>query len=184
MLQHTGKRLAPDLWQQVAKTIFQLFSESMPQDLFCEDKIQDNAVDAQLPFHSASVVIQCVVQLLLIDLLQDTVPQHYDTIPPAAISVLLDALQHSFEFAQEFNQKIPLRQKLKRLGFMREMKQLPGLLKQEREGLSCSLKILFRIQGDSRMKESESDYTAQGKRLMKICTAVLRNYIQKDRMLQ
>lgn len=184
MLQHTGKRLAPDLWQQVAKTIYQLFSDSMPKDLFCEDKIQDGSIDAQLPFHSASVVIQCVVQLLLIDLLQDTVPDHYDTIPPAAISVLLDALQHSFEFAQEFNQKIALRQKLKRLGFMREMKQLPGLLKQEREGLSCSLKILFRIQGDSRMKESEADYIAQGERLMKICTDVLRNYIQKDRRLQ
>merc|ERR1719336_1555763 len=96
---------------------------------------------------------------------------------------LLDALQRSFEFAQEFNQQIELRQTLKKLGFMREMKQLPGLLKQEREALSCSLKILFQVQGDARMQGTP--YVAQAvERLMCLCATVLRTYSAKERMLQ
>jgi len=97
--------------------------------------------------------------------------------------VLLDALQRSFEFAQEFNQQIDLRQALKRLGFMREMKQLPGLLKQEREALSCSLKILFQVQSDERMQDSEFAPQAM-ERLMKLCSMVLRNYVHKERQVQ
>lgn len=142
-----------------------------------------NVRDGLLPFSKDEVVIQCVVQLLLIDMLQDTVQQHYEHIPPAGIMVLLDALQRSFEFAQEFNQQIDLRQALKRLGFMREMKQLPGLLKQEREALSCSLKILFQVQSDERMQDSEFAPQAM-ERLMKLCSMVLRNYVLKERQVQ
>merc|ERR1711972_99792 len=134
--------------------------------------------EGQLPFRKDDVVIQCVVQLLLIDMLQDTVAQHYEHIPPVGIMNLLDVLQRSFEFAQEFNQQIELRQTLKRLGFMREMKQLPGLLKQEREALSCSLKILFQVQRDARMRECE--YAAQAShRLQSLCCSVLQNYVAK-----
>lgn len=138
--------------------------------------------EGHLPFRKDHVVTQCVVQLLLIDMLQDTVAQHYNHISPTGIMTLLDALQQSFEFAQEFNQKIDLRQMLKRLGFMREMKQLPGLLKQEREALSCSLKILFQVQCDTRMQKSE--YAARAvERLMHLCGTVLRNYVNKERLL-
>merc|ERR1719181_2657173 len=116
-------------------------------------------------------------------MLQDTVSNHYEYIPPAGIMVLLDALQRSFEFAQQFNEKIDLRQALKRLGFMREMKQLPGLLKQEREALSCSLKILFQVQRDERMQGS--DLAPQAiERLMTLCGMVLRNYVMKERQIQ
>merc|ERR1712151_60963 len=133
----------------------------------CVDDIMRAETEAggQLPFRKDIVVIQGVVQLLLIDMLQDTVAQHYDHIPPDGLMTLLDALRRSFEFAQEFNQKIELRQTLKQLGFMREMKQLPGLLKQEREALSCSLKVLFQVQRDARMQGTP--YVAQAvERLM------------------
>merc|ERR1740129_2194065 len=95
---------------------------------------------------------------------------------------LLDALQRSFAFAQEFNQRIGLSQALKRLGFMREMKQLPGLLKQEREALSCSLKILFKVQGDSKLQGTEHAAEAVD-RLMRISSTVLQNYANKERQL-
>merc|ERR1719343_1087909 len=95
---------------------------------------------------------------------------------------LLYALQRAFEFAQEFNQQIELRQALKQLGFMREMKQLPGLLKQEREALSCSLNVLFQVQADSRMK-SGTDTNQAVERLMHLCCSVLRNYVNKERKL-
>jgi len=181
LLLHTGSNLEPKAWQAVARTVFQLFNDSMPTQLICHEI--ENSSSLQLPFHRDDVVIQCVVQLLLIDMLQEMITQHYSHIPPAAIMVLLDALQRSFEFAHKFNQQIPLRQALKRLGFMREMKQLPGLLKQEREALSCSLKILFQVQGDARMKESDYAQKAM-ERLLVICDAVLRNYVGKEQRLQ
>merc|ERR1719254_384240 len=107
-------------------------------------------------------------------MLQDAITQHYEHIPPTGIMTLLDALQGSFEFAQEFNQQIELRQTLKRMGFIREMRQLPGLLKQEREALSCSLKMLFQVQADPRMMDSEHHAKAV-ERLRRLCSMVLRN---------
>lgn len=180
LLSHTGTSLKPESWQKVTASILHLFHDSMPRKLMCVEASMSN--EAQLPFRKDPVVTLCVVQLLLIDMLQDTVTQNYNHIPPTGIMTLLDALKQSFEFAQEFNQKIELRQMLKRLGFMREMKQLPGLLKQEREALSCSLKILFQVQADARMQKS--DYAAQAvERLMHLCSTVLRNYVNKERLL-
>jgi brefeldin A-inhibited guanine nucleotide-exchange protein len=181
LLLHTGKSLSAESWQKVTASILQLFNDSMPTKLLC---VKVSATDGQLPFRTDDVVIQCVVQLLLIDVLQDTVREHYEHIPPAGIMTLLDALQRSFEFAQEFNQQIELRQTLKRLGFMRDMKQLPALLKQEREALSCSLNVLFQVQADERMLQN-SDISGQAvERLMKLCCNVLRNYVQKEQLLQ
>jgi len=177
LLLQSGKNLRPDAWEKVTVSILHLFDESMPTKLMCGE------ISSSLPFRKDDVVIQCVVQLLLIEMLQDTVKSHYDHIPPRGIMTLLDALQKSFAFAQEFNQQIELRQTLKRLGFMREMRQLPGLLKQEREALSCSLKILFQVQGDVRMQQSECTSKAMD-RLMQLCGNVLRNYVSKERLLQ
>lgn len=187
----TGKNLKPEAWEKVTAMILLLFRDSMPTKLIeFEDEIHrmlseernKASEDCQLPFSKDEVVNKCVVQLLLIDMLQETVTKHYEHIPPTGVMVLLDALQRSFEFAQHFNQLIELRQALKRLGFMREMKQLPGLLKQEREALSCSLKILFQVQGDERMQGT--DFAPQAMdRLMRLCGMVLRNYCQKERTL-
>merc|ERR1712151_719251 len=151
----------------------------------CVDDIMRAETEAggQLPFRKDDVVIQCVVQQLLIDILQDTVAQLYDHIPPDGLMTLLDALRRSFEFAQEFNQKIELRQTLKQLGFMREMKQLPGLLKQEREALSCSLKVLFQVGHDIRMQGSDFEVQAR-ERLFDLCTSVLKNYVAKEQQLR
>eukprot|EP00923_Selenidium_pygospionis_P039197 GHVN01068257.1.p1 GENE.GHVN01068257.1~~GHVN01068257.1.p1 ORF type:complete len:879 (-),score=222.99 GHVN01068257.1:1062-3404(-) len=134
-----------------------------------------------LPFNSSLVVSQCVVQLLLIDLLYtsllpmilkglpskdgdvDAVQQQNSLtsttstprdktyshvgfvgrIPVPALHLLLDALHRSFEFAHSFNKKVTLRHRLKCSGFMREMAQLPGLLKQERQGIMAFVSILF-----------------------------------------
>lgn len=42
-------------------------------------------------------------------------------------------------------------------GFMPEMKQLPGLLKQEREALSCYCLILFKHYEMNKNKEKEAE---------------------------
>lgn len=175
----TGKNMKPNSWQKVTTCILELFRDSMPTKLMEVDV----KASSQLPFNKDDVVIQCVVQLLLIDMLQDAVSQHYEKIPESGIMTLLDALQQSFEFAQEFNRQIELRQALKRLGFMKEVKQLPGLLKQERESLSCSLRILFQVQADPRMSGSEFSSRAVD-RLLRLCSSVLQNYVNKERILQ
>jgi len=175
----TGKKLKPESWQKVTRSILSLFKDSMPTKLMHVDL----KGASQLPFSKDEVVIQCVVQLLLIDMLQDAAAQHYENIPAQGIMTLLDALKQSFEFAQEFNRQIELRQALKRLGFMREMKQLPGLLKQERESLSCSLKLLFQVQADPKMQET--DFAVQAvERLLNLCSSVLQNYVSKEKLLQ
>eukprot|EP00429_Kryptoperidinium_foliaceum_P002733 CAMPEP_0176025860 /NCGR_PEP_ID=MMETSP0120_2-20121206/12659_1 /TAXON_ID=160619 /ORGANISM="Kryptoperidinium foliaceum, Strain CCMP 1326" /LENGTH=1800 /DNA_ID=CAMNT_0017359051 /DNA_START=49 /DNA_END=5451 /DNA_ORIENTATION=- len=181
LLKLTGTSMSEGSWLKVTDCVKQLFAGSMPVKLMT---VEANASgEAQLPFRRDDVVVQCIVQLLLIDMLQETITQHYEHIPPAGVMALLDALQSSFEFAQDFNQRIELRQTLKRMGFIREMKQLPGLLKQEREALSCSLKVLFQVQADARMLEG--NFASKGtERLMRLCTLVLRNYVNKERILQ
>ncbi|CAJ1345350.1 unnamed protein product [Effrenium voratum] len=174
----TGKNLKPQSWQKVTACILELFRDSMPTKLMEVDA----KASSHLPFNKEDVVIQCVVQLLLIDMLMDAVSQHYENIPESGIMTLLDALQQSFEFAQEFNRQIELRQALKRLGFMKEVKQLPGLLKQERDSLRCSLWILFQVQSDPRMNGSEFASRAVD-RLLRLCSTVLQNYVNKERIL-
>ncbi|CAE7561117.1 Arfgef2 [Symbiodinium natans] len=177
LLISTGKSLTPPLWQKVTNCILELFKESMPTKLMEVDK-----ASVELPFNEEDVVIQCVVQLLLSDMLQNAVFSHYENIPESGLMTLLDALQQSFEFAQEFNRQIELRQALKRLGFMKDMKQLPGLFKQERESLSCSLRILFQVQADPRMQGT--DFASQAvERLLRLCRSVLQNYVSKEKVL-
>jgi len=178
----TGDKLEADGWEKVTASIKRLFAGTMPTKLMSVEASASG--EGQLPFRKDDVVIQCVVQLLLIELLHDRMTTHYDHIPLPGVMTLLDALQSSFEFAQEFNQKIELRQTLKRMGFIREMRQLPGLLKQEREALSCSLKVLFQVQGDPRMQNNSELAVQADEKLKRTCSMVLRNYAHKERLLQ
>jgi len=175
----TGRSLSPKAWEDVARTIFLLFNESMPSKLM----VRDVSACVELPFRRDVVVMQCVVQLLLIDMLQETMGQHLQHIPPVAVMSLLDSLRCSFEFAHKFNQQIGLRQALKRLGFMSEMKQLPGLLKQELEALSCLLKTLFQVPSDDRMCAGGCSEKAVHQ-LLAISEGVLCNYVLKEQRLQ
>eukprot|EP00929_Paragymnodinium_shiwhaense_P023699 TRINITY_DN14780_c0_g1_i1.p1 TRINITY_DN14780_c0_g1~~TRINITY_DN14780_c0_g1_i1.p1 ORF type:complete len:1790 (+),score=604.91 TRINITY_DN14780_c0_g1_i1:213-5582(+) len=180
LLLKVGRKMSPDNWQKVTDVILLMFRDSMPTKLLIN---QDLTPQGELPFKQQEVIIQCVVHLLLIATVGEIVKEHYDHIPPSGIMTLLDALQRSIDFAQNFNQKIELRSTLKKLGFMREMKQLPGLLKQEREALSCSLTMLFQMQQDARMQES--DYVDQAaERLKDLCIQVLENYVSKERIMQ
>jgi len=176
-----GRKMDQTSWAKVTVCIKELFANSMPKQLMCVEVTASG--EGELPFRKDDVVIQCVVQLLLIDMLQETFRDHYPVMPAESVMTLLDALKNSYEFAQEFNQQIELRQTLKRLGFIREMRQLPGLLKQEREALSCSLTVLFQVQADPKFQETEYAEKAI-ERLMQMCSMVLKNYINKERMIQ
>ena len=63
----------------------------------------------------------------------------------------------SYDFTSNFNKQLDLRNSLWQEGFLSEMKQLPGLLKQERESLKCLLLLQsFRYQL-AQQKHEESD---------------------------
>ena len=125
-----------------------------------------------------TVVTGCVVQLLLIDCVHAMFDKHGKHIPRPVILQLLAALEGSFTFAHDFNQKISLRMELKRLGFMRDMRDLPGLLKQELEGLTCYLGILFSLYNMQRLDEELCE------KLLSCCRQVMHNYVKKDRLMQ
>jgi hypothetical protein len=48
------------------------------------------------------------------------------------LEFLYSIIKESYEFSSSFNKKLDLRQNLWKEGFIPEMKQLPGLLRQER----------------------------------------------------
>merc|ERR1712194_505374 len=118
--------------------------------------------------------------LLLIDCVHSAFEKHAESLPRdnEVIKLVLDALEASFTFAHSFNQKITLRLELKRLGFMANMRDLPGLLKQEREGLTCYLGILFGLYGMGRLDSELCE------KLVDCSKSVIQNYVEKDREMQ
>ncbi|KAF4715706.1 Brefeldin A-inhibited guanine nucleotide-exchange protein 1, partial [Perkinsus olseni] len=56
-------------------------------------------------------------------------------------------------FAHSFNVRLDVRERLKKLGFMRDMKQLPGLLKQEREGICVYFRLLVKLYSTTSSRE-------------------------------
>jgi brefeldin A-inhibited guanine nucleotide-exchange protein len=132
-----------------------LFKENAPNDLSkekyekptlkapaSEEKTESEGI---LQFNQEECFTKCIVQLLLISYLNDMMENFYDSLTYADIEIILKSLEKCFMFAKEFNLEINLRYKLWKDGFMADMKQLPGLIKQEREGLSSYLQILFRL---------------------------------------
>lgn len=83
---------------------------------------------------------KCVVQLLLVTTVQDTVVCFYRALSTSQLLALADALEGSYQFAHDFNANVELRYSLWRAGFMT---QVPNLLKQETSGLAAYFRVLL-----------------------------------------
>lgn len=125
---------------------------------------EDNKIDFRI------VRAKCVVQLLLIQLVQDTVVSFYLDISVDQILSLAASVESSYIFAHDFNANIELRFSLWRSGFMN---QVPNLLKQETTGLTIYLRIMFWLYLD---ESKASDVSAELK-LIPLCDSVLRGFI-------
>ncbi len=93
----------------------------------------------------------------------------------------MESLDTSCNFAQAFNQELDLRQKLWHEGFMSDLQQLPGLIRQERDSLTTYLKIMFQLHFHP--KEGQSELFAPNtvsERLFDMCCKVIKNYIKKQ----
>ncbi|KFG65715.1 Sec7 domain-containing protein, partial [Toxoplasma gondii RUB] len=98
-----------------------------------------------LTFEPNHVVTHCIVQLLLVDVLQQVVAPVAPYLPASVLSLFLCALESAFLFATLFNQQVAFRQLLQQRGFMSGMRQLPALHKQSREAVSASLSLLTSV---------------------------------------
>jgi len=89
------------------------------------------------------------LQLLLIETTNDLLRNDdvYKTIPPEHLLRLLSVLDHSYQFAREFNDDKDLRTGLWKVGFM---KHLPNLLKQESSSAATLVHVLLRMYYDDR----------------------------------
>lgn len=114
---------------------------------------------------------KCVVQLLLIEVVQEVCVSFYRTLSTKQIVSMCDCLEMSYKFAHKFNSDIELRYSLWRSGFMN---QVPNLLKQETSGLMAYLRIMFWLYLD---EEREDENGWMEVKVMHLCESVLRRYI-------
>ena len=182
-------------WRVIVDAIARLMTSTTPADLIIPLDAQI------LPFQSSEMVTRCVAQLNLIQVVQeiiacaelqdqpglasveDSAAQLAEdskigtptcaTLGPsiAAKSRLIQSLESSYDFALRFNGELQLRTLLKSLGFMKDLRQLPGLLKQERLAISTIIRICFL----SSLEFSD--------RLCKYSNQVVQSYLSKEAQL-
>ncbi|KAM9342974.1 brefeldin A-inhibited guanine nucleotide-exchange protein 2 [Pholidichthys leucotaenia] len=96
----------------------------------------------------------------------------YRYMTSAHLFKLLDCLLESHTFAKDFNSNNEQRTALWRAGFKGKSK--PNLLKQETSSLACSLRILFRMYSDPKLRDSWPDIQT---RLLLVCSEALAYFI-------
>ena len=100
--------------------------------------------------------------------------------------LLLGCLVDSNKFAHKFNEDKELRTALWKAGFLRKKnRSKPNLLKQEKNSLECSLKIMFRIY---EAKDRSDSHEAMQAQILEVTTSILNRYsgihkIQEQRTL-
>jgi hypothetical protein len=99
------------------------------------------------------------------------------SVPPNLLISLADSVEQSYKFAFKFNSEYQLRIRLKSLGFMRDLRQLPRLIKQEILALTVLIKISWRVvvaTGDMRdtlqsyIESTSRDFVAKEKQLASV----------------
>uniref|UniRef100_A0A674NWG3 ARF guanine nucleotide exchange factor 2 n=1 Tax=Takifugu rubripes TaxID=31033 RepID=A0A674NWG3_TAKRU len=192
-----GKYFDTDFDSQSQSSYDKALSERGPSQMSSEDtwKFSDQKLFAGL-------LIKCVVQLELIQTIDNIVfypatskkedAEHmrnalgeldaeadpgpdqgmYMYMTSAHLFKLLDCLVESHTFAKNFNSNSEQRTALWRAGFKGKSK--PNLLKQETCSLACSLRILFKMYSDPKLKDSWPDIQT---RLLLMCTQALDYFI-------
>ncbi|GAB0491795.1 hypothetical protein MMPV_003050 [Pyropia vietnamensis] len=115
---------------------------------------------------------KCVVQLLLVTTVQDTVVCFYRALSTSQLLALADALEGSYQFAHDFNANVELRYSLWRAGFMT---QVPNLLKQETSGLAAYFRVLLWLYIDE--ARGAAAKSAVEARLLALLQRVLGGYV-------
>lgn len=136
-----------------------------------EDDDEDTSAESKIDFRV--VRSKCVVQLLLIEVVQEVVVSFYEQLATPHIVSMSQCLEMSYTFAHKFNADIELRYSLWRTGFMN---QVPNLLKQETNGLMAYLRIMFWLYLDGERRGDVAEWSEE--RVMALCESVLGRYIR------
>ncbi|KAJ1509470.1 guanine nucleotide exchange protein for ADP-robosylation factor [Coelomomyces lativittatus] len=132
-------------WAQVCICIAELFQATEAHALFDPSTLSPSDTQATV---FQQILVNCVLQLLLIQTLLDTIPNShvYSHIPNPQLFVLIESLEKSYQFSKKFNGDLTLRTDLWKCGFTNK---LPNLVKQETSSLTCILHLLFQIYCDT-----------------------------------
>lgn len=142
-------------------------SEEENEKLKNSEDLENRAIDFRV------VRSKCVVQLLLIQLVQDAVVSFYTRMSAAHVYQLAESLHTSYTFAKDFNGNVELRYSLWRAGFMN---QVPNLLKQETSGLTTYLRIMFWLYLDPARQEEQEELSLE-QAVVNLCDSVLKRFI-------
>lgn len=128
------------------------------------------------------IIVKCVLQLLLIETTHELLQNDdvYSTIPAEHLLRFMGVLDDSWRFARKFNANKPLRMKLWKVGFM---KQLPNLLKQESSSAATLINVLLKMYRDPR----EAHMATRGgvlSRLVPLSSEITRDFIAIDAEVQ
>ena len=165
LVQTMGPKLQPQEWDCFTSSLCLCFEETLPAQLM---QPSDNL---NLDHHFT----QCLVQLQLINCVKETLNKHFSKFTEANILQLLAAINQSHAFAKRFNENVEIRKSLWARGFMKDMKTLPGLIKQQYLSLATIIQIRF-----LRLYEAEEE-TESDEDLLNLCREVLSDYELKIR---
>lgn len=154
-----ASRFDDSQWNEIADAFKMLFDLTTAVELFELDPLKVNraevtdadAVETATPANGthkkSSIVVKCVLQLLMIEMLLELSvnEEFYDAIPHEQLIKFADLLLESYKFAKSFNEDYDLRVRLWNSGVI---ERLPNLLKQESMSSAVFLNIMFRLYCD------------------------------------
>ncbi|ODV89409.1 hypothetical protein CANCADRAFT_139370 [Tortispora caseinolytica NRRL Y-17796] len=148
-----------------------------------EDMVLEEVTPERRRIHGV-IIAKCVLHLLIIETVANLLgdDKTLKAMPLEDIMKLLHCAHESYDFAHRFNSNKPLRMKLWREGFM---KQLPNLLKQETNSASLCLNVLFKLflYHDELGKELGSDNEVENE-LFNVMEAVVQGFVSLDEETQ
>ncbi|OZJ03359.1 hypothetical protein BZG36_02985 [Bifiguratus adelaidae] len=127
-----------------------------------------------------SIIVQCVLQLFLIQTVHDLLNKQkvYASIPARHLMDILACLEKSFHFAKRFNNDSELRMALFKYGYM---KQLPNLLKQETSAGACYVMILMKMYSNTEDIEDRRSHKKEIESvLIPLCSEIFELYASLD----
>ncbi|CAD8182981.1 unnamed protein product [Paramecium pentaurelia] len=140
-------------WNQTIQILDLMVQNTTPNVLFeaaqLDQSIIDDLLSLNLPknqirLNSDQLTLKCILQLMLIDIIQDIVDHHIKLLNEQTYQYLLNIAQNLFKMSFRFNRQIKLRYFLQQQGFMPNLQQLPGLIKQEKSSAIGILNLLHK----------------------------------------
>ena len=161
-------------WLQFCDCMNRFVDSTIP-DVLMEHAGGKHVDLTRLPFDPQEVMNTCVAHLSVLALVLDIVDiiersfRENKSVWLESFSKLANSVEKSYNFAVRFNAETGLRERLKKLGFMKDLRQLPKLIKQEILGLNILLRV-FSANKD-------------GERLRSVIVALVDEYVEKERLL-